>query len=72
MPGNLTNAVLWVMDTLSSRPVTDGADERFKKSLKVVVGFCAGCIAGVAAVSFLGAWAWSIPVALAGVAVLLR
>jgi uncharacterized membrane protein YoaK (UPF0700 family) len=71
MTGNLTNAVLSVLDTLSSRPVTDGADERLRKSLKAVVGFFAGCIAGAGAVSFLGAWAWSIPVALSGVALLL-
>jgi uncharacterized membrane protein YoaK (UPF0700 family) len=70
MTGNLTNAVLSVLDTLSSRPVTDGADERLKNSLKAVVGFFAGCLAGAAAVSFLGAWASSIPVALAGMALL--
>lgn len=72
MTGNLTNAVLSLLDSLSSRPLTDGADERLKKSVKDVVGFCAGCIAGAAAVSLLGVWAWSIPVALSGVAVILR
>jgi len=72
MTGNLTNAVLALMDSLSSRPLTNGSEERLKKSAKDVVGFCAGCIAGAATVSLLGAWAWSIPVALAGVAVILR
>jgi uncharacterized membrane protein YoaK (UPF0700 family) len=69
MTGNLTNAVLSLLDTLSpSRPLTDGVDERPKRTLKVF----GGCLAGTAAVSFLGTWAWSIPAALAGVAVLLR
>jgi uncharacterized membrane protein YoaK (UPF0700 family) len=72
MTGNLTNAVLSLLDTQSSRPLMDGADERLKKTMTVVVGFFAGCIAGAAAVLFLGTWAWSIPVALAGVAVLIR
>ena len=72
MTGNLTNAVLSLLDTQSSRPLMDGADERLKKTMTVVVGFFAGCIAGAAAVLFLGTWAWSILVALAGVAVLIR
>ena len=72
MTGNLTTAVLALLDKLSSQPLTDGADERLKKSVKDVVGFCLGCIVGAAAVSILGDWAWSIPVVLAGVAVVLR
>jgi len=71
MTGNLTNAVLSLLDRLSKRPLMDGADERLKKSLQDVVGFCAGCVVGAVAVSLLGPWAWSIPVALAGVAVIL-
>jgi uncharacterized membrane protein YoaK (UPF0700 family) len=69
MTGNLTNVVLSLLDTLSSRPLSVGANERLKKTLMVVVGFFVGCITGAATVSFLGAWAWSIPCALAGGAV---
>ena len=58
-------------DRLSSRPLADKADERLKKSLKDVLGFFIGCVAGAAAVSFMGAWAWALPVALAGVAIIL-
>jgi uncharacterized membrane protein YoaK (UPF0700 family) len=73
MTGNLTNTVLSLLDTLSrGRPLTGDADERLKKTLRVVAGFFAGCIAGAAAVSLLGDWAWSLPVVLAGVAVTLR
>jgi|SRR5215468_1227119 len=73
MTGNLTNAVLSLLDTLSpSCPLEEGARARLNKTLKVVVGFLAGCIAGAAAVSILGAWAWSVPVALAGLAVIWR
>jgi uncharacterized membrane protein YoaK (UPF0700 family) len=71
MTGNLTNAVLSLLDTvMPSRPLTEGADERLKKTLKVVIGFFAGCITGAAAFSIFGAWAWSVPAVLAGVAVL--
>lgn len=70
MTGNLTNAVLSLLDTLFPRqPLTEGANERLKKTLKVLVGFFAGCIAGAAAVSLLGDWAWLPPVALAGAAI---
>src|SRR5262249_54380343 len=70
MTGNLTNTVLSLLDTLSrSEPLMEGANERLKKTLALVVGFFAGCIAGAAAVSWLREWAWSLPVVLAGVAV---
>jgi uncharacterized membrane protein YoaK (UPF0700 family) len=73
MTGNLTNTVLSLLDTLSrGRPLTEDADERLKKTLKVVAGFFVGCIAGAAAVSLLGDWAWSLPVVLAGMTVALR
>jgi uncharacterized membrane protein YoaK (UPF0700 family) len=72
MTGNLTNTVLSLLDTLSqSEPLMEGANERLKKTLELVVGFFAGCIAGAAAVSWLRDWAWSLPVVLAGVAVAL-
>jgi uncharacterized membrane protein YoaK (UPF0700 family) len=70
MTGNLTNTVLALLDTLSrTRPVTEGSNERLQRILKVLVGFFAGCVAGAAAVSLLGDWAWSFPVVLAAAAV---
>jgi uncharacterized membrane protein YoaK (UPF0700 family) len=73
MTGNLTNTVLSLLGTLSrSEPLVAGAKERLKKTSELIVGFCAGCIAGAAAVSWLGVWAWSLPVVLAGLAVVLR
>jgi uncharacterized membrane protein YoaK (UPF0700 family) len=73
MTGNLTNAVLALLDTLSrAQPLTDGAGARLTRTLKVLVGFFAGCVAGAAAVSLLGDWAWSLPVVLAAAAVALR
>ena len=73
MTGNLTNTVLSLLDTVSpSNPLEDGARARLNKTLKVVVGFLAGCIAGAAAVTILGAWAWSVPVVLAGLVVIWR
>jgi uncharacterized membrane protein YoaK (UPF0700 family) len=73
MTGNLTSGVLALLDTLSrGEPLIDDAKERLRKTVELVVGFCAGCVVGAAAVSWLGAWAWSLPVALAGVAMALR
>jgi uncharacterized membrane protein YoaK (UPF0700 family) len=71
MTGNLTNAVLSLLDTVSrGDPLIKGASERLKKTLAVLIGFFAGCVAGAAAVSWLGDWAWSFPVILAAVALL--
>jgi hypothetical protein len=46
----------------------EGADERLRKTLPLVVGFFAGCVAGATAGSLLGEWAWSLPVVLAAAA----
>jgi len=73
MTGNLTNAVLSSLDTISrSQPsmVSDAA--RLKSSLHLLVGFFGGCVAAAIAVTYVGDWAWSLPVALAGMAVVLR
>jgi uncharacterized membrane protein YoaK (UPF0700 family) len=73
MTGNLTNTVLSLLDTLSPiQPLMEGATERLKRSLHLLIGFLVGCVVAAAAVSLLGEWAWSFPVALAGVAVALR
>jgi hypothetical protein len=37
---------------------------RLKRSLHLLFGFLAGCVAAAAAISLLGDWAWSLPVAL--------
>ena len=72
MTGNLTSGVLSLLDTLSrSEPLIDGARERLRKTVELIVPFCSGCVVGAAAVSWLGAWAWSLPVALAGIALAL-
>jgi uncharacterized membrane protein YoaK (UPF0700 family) len=70
MTGNLTNAVLSLLDTLApSEPLIKGPKERLDKTVQLVCGFFAGCLAGAAATSWLGDWAWSLPVLLAGVAI---
>jgi uncharacterized membrane protein YoaK (UPF0700 family) len=70
MTGNLTNTVLSLMDALSPGrellPVDAG---RLKRSLYLLVGFLAGCVVAAAAIPALGDWAWSLPVALAALAV---
>jgi uncharacterized membrane protein YoaK (UPF0700 family) len=72
MTGNLTNAVLSLLDTMSrSEPskVSDAA--RLRSSLHLLVGFFGGCVVAAAGVTYLGDWAWSFPVVLALVAVAL-
>lgn len=70
MTGNLTKTTLSLLDTLSgSAPVIEGGRKQLKETLQLVVGFFAGCLVGAAAFSWLGDWAWSLPVALAAVAV---
>src|ERR1700720_2051206 len=73
MTGNLTNTVLSLMDLWSGRhpllPVDAG---RLRRSLHLLLGFLLGCVVATAAVSLLGDWAWSLPVALAAVAIAIR
>ena len=69
MTGNLTNTVLSLLDTLSqTRAAMEGAAERLRTSLHLLFGFLVGCVVAAVAVSLLGEWAWSFPVALAGLA----
>ena len=73
MTGNLTNAVLSLLDTLSpSAPLMLGPKERLEKTLQLVVGFCLGCIIGAAAVLWKGNWSWALPTLLAAVALVLK
>src|SRR5262249_11022765 len=73
MTGNLTNATLTVMEILSKRGSFMAADaERLTGSLVLLAGFLIGCVVAAAAVSVLADWAWSLPVALAAVAIAMR
>lgn len=72
MTGNLTKTTLELLNSLSgSAPEKKEARTQLKKTAQLVLGFFAGCLVGSAAVSWLGEWAWSFPVLLAGVAVAL-
>jgi len=73
MTGNLTNAVLALLDWLQHNgPISAGAADRLRSALQLLLGFLAGCIVAAAAVAWLGDWTWGLPVALAGIAALLR
>ena len=73
MTGNLTNTVLSLLDKQSrTQPLMAGDAERLTGSLHLLVGFFGGCVVAAAAVTYLGDWAWSFPVVLAGVAIALR
>src|SRR5262249_6946944 len=73
MTGNLTNAILSLMELLSKRRsfgLPDAA--RLKRSLRLLVGFLVGCLVAAVAVSVLADWAWALPVALAGLAIVVH
>ena len=72
MTGNLTNAVLSLLDTISrTQASTEGDIARLRASLHLLIGFFGGCVVAAAAVTYLGDWAWSFPVVLAGAAAML-
>ena len=72
MTGNLTNAVLGLMD-LSSRtqPLMESDRRRLTGALHLLVGFFVGCVLATAVLMYLGDWAWSVPATLAAVTVAL-
>jgi uncharacterized membrane protein YoaK (UPF0700 family) len=72
MTGNLTNAVLALMDRRSRTPLMTGDDDKLKKSIYLLVGFLVGCVVAAAAIPLLGDWIWILPVALSAVAIFWR
>jgi uncharacterized membrane protein YoaK (UPF0700 family) len=72
MTGNLTNTVLSLMDALSpSHALMTAVADRSRISLHLLIGFLIGCMVAAAAVSMIGDWAWSFPVALGAVSIIL-
>jgi len=73
MTGNLTNTVLSLMDLLSKRRALLPVDpSRLRRSLYLLFGFLLGCLVAALAISVVGDWAWSCPVALAALAIAIR
>ena len=73
MTGNLTNAVLGLVDSSSrTQPLMGSDTRRLTGALHLLVGFFVGCVLATAALMYLGDWAWSLPATLAAVAVVLR
>ena len=72
MTGNLTNAVLGLVDSSSrTAPLMESDSKRLADALHLLVGFFVGCVLATPALMYLGDWAWSLPAALAAVAVTL-
>jgi uncharacterized membrane protein YoaK (UPF0700 family) len=72
MTGNLTNAVLSGLNSMSRQQPPAASDiARLKASLLLLIGFFGGCVIAATAVTYLGEWAWAFPVVLAGIAVVL-
>jgi len=73
MTGNLTNAVLGLVDLGSRTQPLMGSDKRrLTDALHLLVGFFVGCVLATAALIYLRDWAWALPAALAAVAVKLN
>jgi len=71
MTGNLANTVLSIMDALSRGHRLMSADDgRLKRSLYLLLGFLLGCVVAALAISKMGEWAWALPAALAGAAMI--
>jgi uncharacterized membrane protein YoaK (UPF0700 family) len=72
MTGNLTNAVLGFVDLISrTDPLIESDGRRLIGALHLLVGFFVGCVLATVALMYLGDWTWSLPAALAAVAVAL-
>ena len=70
MTGNLTNAVLALVDSSSrNQPLMESDSRRLRGSLHLLIGFFAGCVVAAAAVNYIGDWAWIFPAVLAALAV---
>ena len=73
MAGNLTNATLAAMNVMwPNQASAPNNVARLDASLRLAIGFFGGCVLAATAVAYGGDWAWSFPVALAGVAALMR
>ena len=73
MTGNVTNAILALLDTLSRKGFSlHGAAERqLIRSLILLLGFGFGCITAAFAVLWWKDWAWALPSALTAIATVL-
>jgi len=72
MTGNLTNAVLAFVDSSSrTQPLMESNSRKLRDALRLLVGFFLGCVLATAALMYLGDWAWSLPAALAAIAIAL-
>lgn len=73
MTGNVTDAVLSVLDTLfHQRSVTGDSKDRLRRSGQVLGGFFGGCVIGGVAVHLVSDWAWMLPTGLAALALTLH
>ncbi len=66
MTGNLTNAVLALLDLFAAKPITAAARSKLLHSVYLIAGFVIGCLVAAAGLPLLGDWIWSLPTILAG------
>src|SRR5262249_30607723 len=68
MTGHLSTFTLALSDCLVGEALTEGATQRLRNSLFLLLGFYGGCAAGAGAVLSFGDWSWLLAVALAAIA----
>jgi uncharacterized membrane protein YoaK (UPF0700 family) len=71
MTGNLSMTVLALLDILAKESSTAEARRQLQKTLPVLLGFFAGCMAGAAVALQWGDWGWLLPAIAAALAVAL-
>ena len=73
MTGNLTNAVLSLLEVSKGRgALNNDSGDHLRQALRLLVGFLAGCLVAAVAVGFLSDWAWLLPAALAALAIAIK
>lgn len=65
MTGNLTDAMLALLDVFAAKSITTANRSKLLRSVYLIAGFVVGCLAAAAALPFLGDWIWSLPTVLA-------
>jgi uncharacterized membrane protein YoaK (UPF0700 family) len=65
MTGNLTNAMLALLDLFAAKPITAAVRSKLLDSIYLIAGFIIGCLVAAAALPLLGDWIWSLPALLA-------
>jgi uncharacterized membrane protein YoaK (UPF0700 family) len=71
MTGHLSSFTLALSDCLAGEAPSEGATQRLRNHVFLLLGFFAGCAAGAGAALSFGDWSWLLAVVLAAIAVVM-